>query len=132
MIHHDTSDKRGIDVAFIYDSKRFKTKTFEIFHHILLKRTSTRDLLQVNFYTKSQGNSLICVGNHCLRVWVECWSRNHTGYLPAKHFRIGQRVFARFFRRAVAAGIIDSKSKAVCADPIDGRFQRRTFQPRAH
>ena len=49
VVHHNTDDKRGIDVACIYDSKRLKTKTSEVFHHIIQKRTATRDLLQVNF-----------------------------------------------------------------------------------
>jgi hypothetical protein len=42
VVHHDTEDHRGIDVAFIYDAGQFTAH--EQFHHIILKRSSTRDL----------------------------------------------------------------------------------------
>lgn len=59
--HHGTSDKRGIDVAFIYDANRFTVE--EQFFHIILKHEATRDLFQVNFRTQA-GHDLIVVGNH--------------------------------------------------------------------
>ena len=51
VVHHNSDDKRGIDVAFIYDSKRFKTKSRRFFttsfrnvrrHVICFRATSTR------------------------------------------------------------------------------------------
>ncbi len=62
VIHHDTKDERGIDVAFIYDSKMFTAgKTFS---YELQKRTATRDIFQVNFTTKSKHNEFVVIGNH--------------------------------------------------------------------
>lgn len=61
VAHHDTSDERGIDVAFIYDSAKFLAE--ETFSHTIQKRTATRELFQVNFRTAS-GRSLVVVGNH--------------------------------------------------------------------
>ena len=69
VVHHDTSDQRGIDVAFLYDSAKFTTKAKEVFSHTILRRTGTRDLFQASFYTTSgKGrpgkNRLVVIGNH--------------------------------------------------------------------
>lgn len=63
VAHHDTSDQRGIDVAFIYDVEKFTTDPSLWFAHEVLKRAATRDLFQANF-TSRQGNELILIGNH--------------------------------------------------------------------
>ncbi len=77
VAYHDTSDKRGIDVAFIYDSDLF---TFEMqFFHVILKRTATRDLFQVNFHT-STGRDFIVVGNH--------WPSRSGGQYESEPYRI--------------------------------------------
>jgi len=62
VAHHDCSDKRGIDVAFIYDSDQFECE--REFSHVVLMRNGTRDLYQVNLKRKSSGEDLILVGNH--------------------------------------------------------------------
>ncbi|HHT9125573.1 MAG TPA: endonuclease/exonuclease/phosphatase family protein [Candidatus Brocadiia bacterium] len=59
--HHDMSDRRGIDVAFIYDQNFFTVEGQ--FSHFIVKSTATRDLFQVNFRTISN-NLLILIGNH--------------------------------------------------------------------
>ena len=61
IVHHDTKDKRGIDVGFIYDSSLFAAE--KQFNHFVMRRTATRDLLQVNFRT-SKGRLLVVIGNH--------------------------------------------------------------------
>ncbi len=62
VLHHDTKDQRGIDIAFIYDSKKYIYDGL-MFSYEVLKRSSTRDILQVNLKTKD-GNDLIVIGNH--------------------------------------------------------------------
>ena len=62
VAHHDTSDLRGIDIAFIYDADLFELE--EQFHHTILKRSATRDLFQINLHTKRKSNALILIGNH--------------------------------------------------------------------
>jgi len=81
VIHADTKDARGIDVAFLYDSSRFRTKASEIFSHFILRRNATRDLVQVSFYTKPKGNRLVCIGNH--------WPSRSGGELESEPYRIG-------------------------------------------
>lgn len=62
VLHHDTKDKRGIDIAFIYDSDKYSYDG-KMFNYEVLKRSATRDILQVNL-TTSAGNELIIIGNH--------------------------------------------------------------------
>jgi endonuclease/exonuclease/phosphatase family metal-dependent hydrolase len=77
VAHHDTSDQRGIDIAFIYDADLF---TFERqFFHVILKRAATRDLFQVNFRT-ALGRDLIVVGNH--------WPSRSGGQYETEPYRI--------------------------------------------
>ncbi len=61
VAHHDMSDQRGIDVAFIFDENLFTKE--EQFSHFVMRRTATRDLFQVNFRT-AKGRLLVIVGNH--------------------------------------------------------------------
>lgn len=78
IAHHDTSDKRGIDVAFIYDGDKFEFE--RQFFHIILKRTATRDLFQVNLRCKSSGRDLILIGNH--------WPSRRGGVFFSEPYRI--------------------------------------------
>lgn len=76
VVHHDTSDRRGIDVAFIYDADLLSAQ--EQFDHVVLKRNATRDIFQVNFRTASD-RQLICIGNH--------WPSRSGGALPSQPYR---------------------------------------------
>ncbi len=76
IIHADTKDQRGIDVAIIYDSDKIEVEKGNIdvanpntladlvFNHFVLRRTATRDILQVNFLTKVSRNRLVIIVNH--------------------------------------------------------------------
>ena len=77
IAHHDTSDKRGIDVAFIFDRDLFTAH--EQFFHVILKRAATRDLFQVNFKTAA-GKELIAIGNH--------WPSRSGGEFESEPYRI--------------------------------------------
>jgi predicted extracellular nuclease len=77
IAHADTSDNRGIDVAFIYDADRFSAD--QTFSHYIVKKTATRDLFQVNFVSAS-GNTLILVGNH--------WPSRSGGQLESEPYRL--------------------------------------------
>jgi predicted extracellular nuclease len=75
--HHDMSDKRGIDVAFIYDRNSFTAEAQ--FSHYIIKRSATRDLFQVNF--RSAGNNLlVLIGNH--------WPSRSAGQYSSEPYRI--------------------------------------------
>lgn len=62
VIHHDMSDGRGIDVAFIYDADKYGFNG-QIFNYEVLKRSATRDILQAGL-TTAKGTELILIGNH--------------------------------------------------------------------
>jgi len=51
VVHADTDDARGIDVAFIYDADLFDVPAGEVFFHVVMRRNATRELVQVNFKT---------------------------------------------------------------------------------
>lgn len=92
VVHHDTSDRRGIDVAFLYDKDLF---TFEkLFDHVVMRRTATREILQVNFTTKLSQNkqSLVLIGNH--------WPSRSGGQLESEGYRqIAGETLAYFHER---------------------------------
>ena len=65
VVHNDSPDERGIDVAFIYDKNLFGFYVKDPnapegsddrkywFSHEVIKRSPTRDILQVNFCPKN-------------------------------------------------------------------------------
>ena len=61
IAHHNSKDKRGIDVGFIYDYNLFRAE--KKFDHFVMRRNATRDLLQVNFRSKN-GKLFVIVCNH--------------------------------------------------------------------
>lgn len=77
IAHHDTSDKRAIDVAFIYDANKFEAAGQ--FDYVVRKRNETRDIFQVNFKTNS-GKILVCIGNH--------WPARSAGQYESEPYRI--------------------------------------------
>lgn len=80
LIHHDMSDKRGIDVAFIYDAKKYDYNEENFFHHTIIKRYPTRELVQATLTTKKNENDLILVGNH--------WPSRSGGQYESEPYRI--------------------------------------------
>ncbi|NIP73120.1 MAG: endonuclease/exonuclease/phosphatase [Gammaproteobacteria bacterium] len=77
VAHADTSDRRGIDVAFVFDADRFAAE--DQFSHFIVKRAATRDLFQVNFRTAS-GRLLVVIGNH--------WPSRSGGQYSSEPYRI--------------------------------------------
>jgi hypothetical protein len=55
------SDKRGIDVGFIYDADLFAVEAQ--FSHFVVRRSATRDIFQVNFRTRNN-RLFVLAGNH--------------------------------------------------------------------
>lgn len=79
LIHGDSKDDRGIDVAFIYDAKEYKFYKKSLFQHFIVKRYATRDIVQATITTK-KGNSIVLVGNH--------WPARSAGVLTSEPYRI--------------------------------------------
>ena len=78
VIHHDSNDGRGIDIAIIYDADMY---TFDgtQFSLEIMKRNATRDLFQVQLTTRD-GNELILVGNH--------WPARSAGKYESEPYRM--------------------------------------------
>jgi endonuclease/exonuclease/phosphatase family metal-dependent hydrolase len=77
IVHADTRDERGIDVAFLFDRQRFTPE--DVFFHFIVKRFATRDIVQVNFRTAG-GRLFVVIGNH--------WPARSAGQLESEAFRI--------------------------------------------
>jgi len=77
ILHKDTGDKRGIDIAIIYDTDLY-TDDGRIFTLEIMKRNATRDLFQVNL-TTVDGNELVLIGNH--------WPSRMGGQLESEPYR---------------------------------------------
>jgi endonuclease/exonuclease/phosphatase family metal-dependent hydrolase len=89
IAHHDMEDRRGIDVGFIYDGALFTKEA--VFSHFIIRRSATRDLLQVNFRTQA-GRLLVVVGNH--------WPSRSAGKLESDGYRfIAGETLAYFHER---------------------------------
>jgi len=94
VIHHDSPDPRGIDVAFIYKKRRLDPfpkdpdadPTLDDdgrfwFTHEVVKRSPTRDIFQVNFCPKNnRSRPFILIGNH--------WPSRLSGTYESEPFRI--------------------------------------------
>ena len=61
IAHFEGQDERGIDVAFLFDQDLFTAE--ERFSHFIIRRTATRDLVQINFRTATH-KLLVVVVNH--------------------------------------------------------------------
>ncbi|AYM57725.1 endonuclease/exonuclease/phosphatase family protein [Agrobacterium fabrum] len=80
VVHADSSkDQRGIDTAFIYDSKKLLINENEIFSHFVMRRTGTRDITQCTFITKG-GRQFIALSNH--------WPSRSGGAVESAGFRM--------------------------------------------
>lgn len=63
VVHADTGDRRGIDIAFLYDPGLFTAREDQRFQHVVMRRTATREIFQVNLRTAA-GRSWAVFGNH--------------------------------------------------------------------
>lgn len=80
IIHADTQDERGIDVAFLYDKDKFAVDPQKVFFHVIVKRYATRDIVQGNFRSKISNTEFVLVGNH--------WPSRSGGQLESEPYRM--------------------------------------------
>lgn len=78
IVHHDTKDKRGIDIAFIFDKNKFAVDPGKTFNHTIQLNYATRELYQVTFTTKAN-NQFVVIGNHWPSRLGEEWARLAAG-----------------------------------------------------
>jgi endonuclease/exonuclease/phosphatase family metal-dependent hydrolase len=78
IVHADTKDERGIDVAFLFDRTKFKRG--KVFFHIVLRRNATRDIVQANFEVKGTNKTIVVIGNH--------WPSRSGGQFESEPYRM--------------------------------------------
>jgi endonuclease/exonuclease/phosphatase family metal-dependent hydrolase len=78
VAHADTSDERGIDVAFLFERAIFEKR--EQFSQVILARNATRDLFQATLAIKANGRELIVIGNH--------WPARSEGQYESEPYRM--------------------------------------------
>lgn len=111
IVHADTSDERGIDVALIYDSKKLEIEKDQdnnelVFSHFILKRVATRDILQVNFKTIPNGKRLVVIGNH--------WPSRRGGQYESEPYRIlAGETMSYFYQRILEKNMEEDGKTAV-------------------
>jgi predicted extracellular nuclease len=93
VVHADTDDARGIDVAFVYDPGLFEAPTDQVFFHVVMRRNATRELVQVN--SKTHKNRTWSVfGNH--------WPSRSGGQFESAGYRdIAGETLSYFHQRAL-------------------------------
>lgn len=112
VAHADTRDGRGIDVAFIYDSKRYDIEN--IFSHWIVKRNATRDILQANIWNRHTGQRLVLIGNH--------WPSRSGGTLKSEPYRIIAGETLAYFNERIQDILGDSIPILVMGDFNDEPF----------
>jgi endonuclease/exonuclease/phosphatase family metal-dependent hydrolase len=93
IVYHESDDPRGIDVAFVYDAGLFgfhikdpnappdSDASKYAFSHTVLKRSATRDILQVNFSPIGRDDRpLVLIANH--------WPARTAGTYDSEPYRI--------------------------------------------
>jgi predicted extracellular nuclease len=93
FVHFDTSDQRGIDIAFVFRPEFFTAPAGERFDHVDMRRTATREILQVNFQTQ-RGRTWAVFGNH--------WPSRSGGQFESEGYRqIAGETLSYFHQRAM-------------------------------
>jgi hypothetical protein len=91
VVHADTVDERGIDIAFLFDHPLFTAPPTERFQHVVMRRTATREIFQVNFQTH-RGRTWAIFGNH--------WPSRSGGQMESAGYRaIAGETLAYFHQR---------------------------------
>ncbi len=80
IVHHDSPDLRGIDVAFIYRDSIFQLHESFTRAHTVVKRSPTRDILEIYLTVRANGAVLAVLGNH--------WPARSAGVYETEPFRI--------------------------------------------
>jgi predicted extracellular nuclease len=120
VIHADTHDERGIDVAFLYDKTKFGVEAGKVFFHTIVKRVATREIVQVNFKSKATGHRLVLVGNH--------WPSRSGGQLESEPFRLIAGETVAYFNQRIQEVHGEDTSVMIMGDFNDEPFNRSIME----
>lgn len=115
IIHDDSPDNRGIDVAFVYDKNKYEYNEDEFFQHAIVKRYATREIIQATLKT-SKGNELVLIGNH--------WPSRSAGQYESEPFRIIAGETLSYFIEQIQEVKGDDAAIIVMGDFNDEPFNR--------
>ena len=116
IAHSNSSDKRGIDVAFIYDKDKYNFSG-QVFDHVIIKRNATREIVQVNLTSIQTSRQIILVGNH----WP---SRRGGSAIQSEPYRILAGENLAYFVQSIVEHTNDETPIIVCGDFNDEPFNR--------
>lgn len=114
LAHHDTSDQRGIDIAFMFDDDLFAFE--QQFDYVVLKRNATRDLFQVNLRIRASGQALVLVGNH--------WPARLGGQYESEPYRIIAAETLSYWQERIKEYLGNDVAIVVMGDFNDEPFNR--------
>lgn len=116
--HADSDDKRGIDTALIYDKDLYTSEDL-IFTLRIIKRNSTRDLLQFHLKTQSE-NELVIILNH--------WPSRSGGTFESEPYRIMVAENLAYWVDRIHEEMEGSPSIVLMGDFNDNPFDRSLSQ----
>jgi predicted extracellular nuclease len=100
IVHADTDDARGIDVAFLFDPDVLTVPPDAVFFHVVMRRNATREIVQVNFLT-TKGRRWSLFGNH--------WPSRSGGQFESAGFReIAGETLSYFHQRTLEVHGVDT------------------------
>jgi hypothetical protein len=80
IVHHESPDLRGIDVAFLYRHLVFELDSAGTRVHTIMKRIPTRDIFEIQLIAQANDSRLIVLGHH--------WPSRSGGQYETEPFRI--------------------------------------------
>ena len=114
IAHADTSDNRGIDVAFLYDPAIASTSPDKMYQHWVVKRYATRELFQVNF--DIDGQTVVMIGNH--------WPSRTAGQYESEPYRMTAGETLSYWVERIQQELGDDVAIIVLGDFNDEPFNR--------
>jgi predicted extracellular nuclease len=78
VVAHSSADARGIDVSFIFDQNTLQAANPS--HHVVIKRTATRDLFWCTFTVPATNRYFAVIANH--------WPSRSAGQYDSEPFRM--------------------------------------------
>ena len=113
VVHEQYDDKRGIEIAFIFDGSKFEiakdSKT-------VLREEATRNILQVNLKIKNSNTPIVLIGNH--------WPSRTIGDLQTEPYRIAAADALSYFHKRILEEHGEDTPIIVVGDFNDMPFNR--------
>lgn len=80
IVHHESPDLRGIDVAFLYRDSVLELDATKTQAHTIMKRIPTRDIFEIQLIARANGSQLTVLCHH--------WPSRSGGQYETEPFRI--------------------------------------------